>query len=349
MNRRLSRPPTLVDPAAALNELDSLPTSGRPVGFIYRRLQELKLGDGLPVGLPSPALIDEMLGRAGVDPDHVILQMPPLRGPLTARRLAVCAALAGCEASHLRVLIPALSSFTRPELNAYGFLTTTGNAAPLLLINGPARLELDFNHGANCLGPGNRSNATVGRCVSLVMRIVGGAREGIADMATMGQPAKYTFCFGENEEASPWQPFSTDRGFARSQSAVTVMSIAGTIETFGADSGLAKEMLAVLASTLATSAPVMAAGEHRIGGGQPIVVMSPEWAVQLAKAGMTKLEVQRQLFHLATRDMPDSTLQVAAVPEDILIVIAGGAGIKQTVIPNWNGGARAVTAAIAPE
>ena len=35
-------------------------------------------------------------------------------------------------------------------------------------------------------------------------------------------------------------------------------------------------------------------------------------------------------------------IPVAACPEDILVVVTGGAGIKATVCPSWNGGTRAV-------
>jgi hypothetical protein len=37
------------------------------------------------------------------------------------------------------------------------------------------------------------------------------------------------------------------------------------------------------------------------------------------------------------------TLRVARQPEDILVVVAGGVGVKQTVVPGWAGGSRAVT------
>jgi hypothetical protein len=333
----------LAEPDEALDELDSLPASGLSPGAMYRRLQDRGLGDGLPVGELSPGIVDDMLAIAALNPEHVIVNVPPLRGALTGRRLAVCAALAGCEPEHLPVLVGALSSMVTPELNAYGFLTTTGSAAPLLLINGPARNDLSFNSGTNCLGPGNRSNATVGRCVSLVMRIVGSAREGMADMATMGQPAKYTCCFAENEEASPWEPFSVERGLAVGQSAVTVIGISGTIETFDAEAGRTEEMFAALANTLANSAPVLSWREAHIGGGQPIVVITPEWATQFERAGLTKADVKRELFERATRTIDDHLLHVAAVPDDLLVVVAGGVGIKQTVIPNWNGGSRAVT------
>jgi hypothetical protein len=45
---------------------------------------------------------------------------------------------------------------------------------------------------------------------------------------------------------------------------------------------------------------------------------------------------------------PEADLPVAATAADILLVVAGGVGVKQTLIPNWAGGARAVTVPIRP-
>ena len=329
---------------AAIEVLDAL--DGIAAAAAYEQLGEL--GDGLPVAEPSPTVLAEMVAATGRDADDVILLVPPLRGPLTVRRLALCAALAGCEPRHLPVLVAACETLPEPELNAFGFLTTTGSAAPLLLVNGPAARNLGFNSGGNCLGPGNRANATVGRCVSLVTRILGGARIGLADMATMGQPAKYTCCFAENEDANPWSPFHVDRGFAPDDSTVTVTGISGTVETFEADTGRTDDMLDAIAFVLAGSAPVLDLGKKRLGGGQPLVLLTPEWATQLAKVGLSKPDIQRSLHERATRTCPDGeVLQVAETPDDVLVVVAGGVGVKQTVVPNWNGGARAITRPIA--
>lgn len=316
--------------------------AGMPAAWAYERLGDR--GDGLPVAEPSHTLVEEMVAAARRGGDEVIVEVPPLRGPLTTRRLAVCAALAGCEPRHLPVLVAACEALTAPDLNAYGFLTTTGSAAPLLLVNGPAGRELGFSGGAGCLGPGNRANATVGRCVSLVVRLLGGARAGLADMATIGQPAKYTCCFAENEDANPWSPFHVDRGFEADDSTVTVTAIAGTIETFDADTADPTEMLAAIGVVLAGSAPVLDHGGARIGGGQPLVLLTPEWAGYFAKRGLSKSDVQTALHEAATRPGPaGEPLRVADRSEDVLVVVAGGVGIKQAVLPNWNGGALAVT------
>ena len=72
------------------------------------------------------------------------------------------------------------------------------------IVNGPVVRALDMNCTTNAFGPGNRANATIGRAVRLTLQNAGGARSGETDMATLGQPGKYAFCFAENETESPW-------------------------------------------------------------------------------------------------------------------------------------------------
>ena len=47
-----------------------------------------------------------------------------------------------------------------------------------------------------------------------VLPNVAGAKPGEMDRSTQGDPAKYTFCFGENEEEIPGTPYHVQRGFA---------------------------------------------------------------------------------------------------------------------------------------
>ena len=59
-----------------------------------------------------------------------------------------------------------------------------------------------------------RPNATIGRALGLMLLNIAGAKPGEMDRSTQGNPAKFTFCFGENEEENPWTPYHVQRGFA---------------------------------------------------------------------------------------------------------------------------------------
>jgi hypothetical protein len=329
------------DEATAL--LDHLADSATSAEDAYTVLDAKGFGDGLPVVGLTPLAVDGMVGETAVGPDETIASVRPLRGELTARRLAVCALLAGARPEHMPVLVAAVKALEAPELNALGVLSTTSNAAFMVVVSGPAAVNLGFNSGANCLGPGNRSNAVVGRCLSLVTRIVGGAREGHADMATMGQPAKYSFCFAENDEASPWEPLHVDRGLTAEQSAVTVMGIGGCVEAFESYSYAPDDMVDSLAPVMAHTAPIVNPSLGLLGGGFPAVIVSPEWAHAFAAAGMSRANLKERLYRAARLPNDDRLLTIAADPEDIVVVVAGGPGVKQTVVPGWAGGSAPVT------
>src|SRR5260370_7448709 len=53
---------------------------------------------------------------------------------------------------------------------------------------------------------------------------LGGTKAGEISTSTLGHPGRYTYCIGEHEEASPWEPLHVERGFAPEESTVTVFS-----------------------------------------------------------------------------------------------------------------------------
>lgn len=320
------------------------------------------------MGDASPAAVGELLAADGLRGDEEVGRVPPLGRSARTRDVARQLALAGGAPGQLSVILAALRAVQEPAFNALGVLTTTGSAAPALIVNGPAVARLGFNGGLNCLGPCEAANAAVGRALSCVLRNLGGAQPGVADMATMGQPGKYTFCLAENEAASPWAPLHVERGFDPSASVVTVVAAAGTIEVVNSFEEDADELLDSLALVLAAPVAIGRAGKApTVGGGQPLVLMSPEWAQLCARAGLDKKTVKEELWRRATYPVerlprrlraavvdarrevglePEAPLPIADQPGDLLLVVAGGVGVKQTVIPNWAGGSWAVTAAI---
>ncbi|HZV51370.1 MAG TPA: hypothetical protein VFD49_16585 [Candidatus Dormibacteraeota bacterium] len=313
-----------------------------PAAELESELEARGLWDGLPLAPPSSRRLRELLAAAPGTKEPLAL-IPPLRGAATVEAVAVAAALAGCDARQLPVVLAAVRALAAPELNALGVLTTTGNAALMVVVNGPAARAYGYRGDSNCLGPGNRSNAVTGRALSLVCRALGGAREGLGDMATMGQPAKYGFCFAENEAQSPWEPYSVERGFAPHESTVTVVGISGVLEVFNGESSEPGDLLQTMAEAMAVPAALYTLDRRLAGGGHPFVLMSPEWAASLSGAGFSKADVKRELHRRARWRQGDRELAVAVRPEDVHVLVAGGVGIKQTFVPNWSGGSVPVT------
>ena len=167
----------------------------------HERCNTYGLGDGLPLVPPTSQRLRSMLA-AVTDSQWSAGLMPPLFGDLRVAAVAYQCVLAGCEPAHLPIVMAAAQAVLAPEFNLLGVLTTTGTPAVAVVVHGPIAAALGVRGDGNCLGPGAGANACIGRALSLVMRNIGGAREGIGDMATMGQPAKYTLCFGESPDAT---------------------------------------------------------------------------------------------------------------------------------------------------
>ncbi len=317
--------------------------------------------DGLPVVPPTHARVARMLEHNSVAAGEVIAVVPPGFGEATWRDVAINAVMAGCLPGDLPVVAAAVEAMSAPEFNLVGIATTTGSAAPLVIVNGPAVAQLGLNAGGNALGPGNRANACIGRAVGLVLRNVGGAVPGVFDMATLGQPAKYTCCFAENTAESPWTPLHVERGFAVSDSVATVVGIAGTVEIVDSASHAGDE----LAQTFAQS--MLIAGSRGVGsllgGGEPLLVLPPEIANLFECGGYGKVKLRQALFERAqlpvaqlspavrARLVADfgagiGAMRIAACADDVMIVVAGGVGIKAMYAPTWGGGTRAVSRAI---
>src|SRR5215831_9148606 len=183
-----------------------------------------RLTDGLPVVLPTAERVQAMIAGSGRRASEVIAVVPPRWAEATVENIAINAVMAGCRPPYMPVLIAALQAAADPAFGLYSVQATTHPCAVLMLVSGPIvdELGLNFRHGA--FGPGFRANASIGRAMRLVLINVGGGIPGEGDQATHGSPAKFSYCVAENEAATPWEPFRVTRGFARTDSTVTVFS-----------------------------------------------------------------------------------------------------------------------------
>ncbi len=178
--------------------------------------------DGLPVVPPSEARVLAMLEGTTRCPDEIVAVVPPDLIPCTVEKVAINAVMAGCRPEYLPVVLAAVEAVCTDAFNMHGVLATTMPVGPVVVVNGPIRRAIAMNSGINCLGQGNRANATIGRALQLVVRNIGGGRPGEVDRGTHGQPGKLSFCFAEDEEGSPWEPLASDFGIAAGTNAVTV-------------------------------------------------------------------------------------------------------------------------------
>lgn len=308
-------------------------------------LSECDLGDGLPLVPPTQARLDAML--AGIaDPTQSFGMLPPMFGEITIEAVAYNCVLAGCVPVELPVVLTAATACLDERLNILGVLTTTGTPAIATIVHGPVAQELNINAGTNMLGPGNRANATIGRAVALVTRNIGGAKPLVGDMATMGQPGKYTFCFAEGGGFFPTLP--ERRGMTASDNAVTVLAVSGTAEVLPTDDGDTPEVILKAMAAAITGGVSVASSARPRKLGEQFFLLPPELAEKITQRGWGLAQLQDYLFNAANVSMPDvaefKRIRKAAIDaQHIHPIVTGGAGVKMTYLPLWGGGALSVT------
>jgi hypothetical protein len=324
--------------------------------------------DGLPIVPPAAGLVKAMLGGIRRDPDDEVAAVPPRNTVASVHDIAINAVMAGCRPSYLPVVVAAVEAACDPAFNLNGVQATTHVCAPLIVVNGPVRSCLQINCSANCFGQGARANAAIGRALRLVMINLGGGIPGVTDKSTFGHPGKYTYCVGENEEASPWEPLHVELGYDRVQSTVTLFAAEAP---HSVTDHLSNDPVGILTSIADALSNLGSNNMHLMG--QAMAVISPEHARTIAKAQWDKRQVKEFIFKHAgrrfgdltfhgrygpiynrhwpasvDREDPEAWVPMAERPEDILVVVAGGdAGRFSLAIPGWGKlGSTAVTRAL---
>lgn len=183
---------------------------------------EHEMSDGHLIVPPTDEGVEGMLSGTSHKRDEVIGYMPPEFLKTTVEGVAINGYMCGCLPKDMPVLlaIAELLCDKKSGINVSSRSTTGFAFWPF--INGPIANEIGMNSGANALGPGNRTNAGIGRAVRMFLINLGGSRVGVNEMATIGNPLKYGFSFAENEEDSPWTPYHVDLGFDPQESTVTL-------------------------------------------------------------------------------------------------------------------------------
>lgn len=305
--------------------------------------------DGLPIVPPAPARVQEMLNSVRRDPQDVIACIPPRQGRATVEKIAINAVMAGCLPSYLPVLIAAVQAMTEDKFGLQSIQSSTHSIAPLLIVNGSAAKELNINSGSNVFGSGWRSNATIGRAIRLILMNIGGNIPGKSDNSTFGHPGKYTYCIAENEAANPWEPLHVERHLPAEASAVTMFAAEAPQNISDHASATAQGILCTIAGTMITL------GSSKLG--ETLLVLGPEHAAIIARDGWSKSDIRHFIFengrlpfgkirawgeYLGVSNLwprwwnltdAHSMVPIVQRPEDIMIVVAGGAGTRSMWVP----------------
>lgn len=312
------------------------------IGYAYDR----GWSDGLPVVPPTRDRVDRMLATRGLEPGRVIGRVPERKRTITAELVAANTVMAGCTDTLFPLVLAAVEAVLDPAFNIVGPSASTGGAAPLVIVHGPAVAALGFNAETAVLGAGNRSNLTLGRALNLVIRNGIGSVPGDLDRATVAHAGRIAYCLPEAHCAG-WRTQGDELGVPAESSAVTVLaaeaphSVADHVNDGPA--GLVESFARIARTT-------------NYAGAAIVFVICPEHRSVFSEAGWTREMIRAALFDRTAatgREIratgrhgdvgPDERITLTPDRKGIWIVFAGGsAGGHSAIIPPWLGSGRGI-------
>jgi hypothetical protein len=302
--------------------------------------------DGLPVVLPTPERVESMLTGTREHPDDVVGLVYPSGNEATVRDVAVNAVMAGAEPRQLRLILAVLDAVLDERFNINGIQSTTHCAYPLVIVSGPLAFEAGLSAGNNVLGN-----------VRLVLTNVGGGRPGETDMAVQGTPAKISFCVAERLDTESFPSLAERQGGDALETSVTIMAADGPITVSDHRSATPERLLTNVADTLRHMGSLNAAAP-----GPAALLLAPQHARVISRAGWTVADIQRFLFENARNPLrrlhqggewdpvqplysiarfgdpndPETLVPVLASPESLIVAVTGGdTGGFSAVVTSW--------------
>lgn len=342
------------------SNLAILTSQGLQVPNQFEAIQELYLDkgwtDGLPITPPTPDRVMDMLAFCPMSAEDIICEVPPNWGSASVEKLAINAVMAGCIPQYFPIVIAAFQAMSDPSFNLYAIQATTHPCAPLIIINGPIRDQLNLNSSSGAYGPCWRANATIGRAIRLALLNIGGAHPGIGDMSTQGSPAKYSYCIAENEENNPWNPLHVERGYSLEQNTVTVVAGEPPHNINDHTGSSAADILTIISGAIAVTG-----ANNAYTGGETFLALGPEHAATIAQDGFSKQDIVDWLMKYALislsrytaatlierfGNIPEKPIPMVRNPDDLTIIVLGGPGKHSSWIPTFGGTTHSVTSEI---
>ncbi|MBN2075843.1 MAG: hypothetical protein JW762_09860 [Dehalococcoidales bacterium] len=197
-----------------------------------------KYTDGLPVVIPTEERVETMLKGTSHKPDELIvlqrdmevpgyrvLEAPmirkkgdvirfmPMFRTATVEQVAVNAVMAGCKPEQFPVVLAIAES---------GGGTGDGRGGGgAFIISGPIYKEIGMNVTNSIFGPGNPAAKAIGRVGSLLWRNLGGYKETVTTITTLGNPiVNGGFIIAEYADGLPegWKGLNEELGYRKDES-----------------------------------------------------------------------------------------------------------------------------------
>lgn len=318
------------------------------------RLYRMGWTDGLPVVPPTERRVAEFIEHSSRSGDEIVGELPERRREISVEKVAANAVMAGCLPEYMPVVLAAAEAMLDPKFNLVGPSSSLGGSGIMVIVNGPIASALSINSRNNLFGPGNRANATIGRAVRLMLMNACAAIPGLFDRSILGHPGKYSYCIAEAENETHWNPLHVERGYERTQSAVTVFACESPrqVRASGGPNTIL-DTVADVASALGTSLSTVGSTDDKsaiVRQGEFALVVSGEsyvwdgWSKQDIRSALQP-KVKRTLADIkragevggeVTAADENHWLPLVATPDDILVIFAGGEERTMcAVIPSW--------------
>lgn len=322
-------------------------------------LMERRYTDGLPVVFPTPPLVEEFVEASGLGGEEEVGPIPPSEAMLTVELCAVNAVMAGLSAELMPLLLEVCRAALDTQLNLAGIQATTHPVGIAIVVSGPSVSQYGIEAASGALGPGHRTNMSLGRALRLILMNVGNAWPGQTDMAAFGSPAKLFLVIGEHAAASPWRSHAA-REFGDSRSSLTLAPTEGPHNVNDHFSRTADGIARSLASSLAAPG----SNDFFYEDARPLVLLNPEHAATLADGGWSLGDLCMYLHENAIAPIwfwgrdniegrferrehdrsheplepvrgPDGTLcyPVLSSPAHVEVFVAGGPGKHSVILP----------------
>lgn len=319
--------------------------------------------DGLPIIPPTLERISEFLVYTDRSPEEVVAIIKPDHRQATIWSIAVNGVMSGCRPEYMPVLIALVEAMADPAFFVENLGSTPGPET-LIIINGPILKDLEFNYLQGATRTGFIANTSIGRFWRLFYRNLGGMLLHETDKGTFG--GNFRIVLAENEdflEKIGWLPLSADFGFKKGDNVISIAACPSCqvmpqipIASDTLDQGLtqmAREVVNEVSWTYTMN--------YRGVSTRPIIVLSPQIAEPLAKAGYSKADLKQYFYEHARRpaiDMPfacewvksgllpkaycESTDPTRLIPltlsaDDFMIVVSGDPDRNNAMICDQNG------------
>ena len=242
---------------------------------------EKEWSEGLPIVPPTLEKVDAFMKFTDRKPDEVLGIVKPENRKATVWSVAVNGAIteAMCD-----------PYFAQENLGH------TPATECIIILSGSLVKQLNFNCTQGALRPGFQANTSIGRFWRMYLRNVCGFLPHKTDKGCYGD--NFRIVLAENDEYLEeigWQPYRVDRGFAKEDNVITVMTLTERTQAIECGWPTAEGILTAIEKRMADNHMFIQfffRGQHMM----PLVILTPTIIDSLIREGYTKEKVKEHFF-----------------------------------------------------